>query len=99
MNDRTLAREWSRNHASMLRAERAVLAELLLSLAEFESRALHRDLGYATFFDYLHRELGLSRGMSHGRQVTVRSSTAPARRRGRSPSRSRRGRWLPGGPS
>ncbi len=55
-----------------LRAERAVLAELLLSLAEFKERSLYRDLGYATFFDYLHRELGPSRGMSHYRQVAVR---------------------------
>jgi hypothetical protein len=35
----------------MLRVERAVLADLLLSLAAFEARSLHRDLGYATFFD------------------------------------------------
>jgi hypothetical protein len=72
MNDPTTARDWSRKHATMLRAERAVLAELLLSLAAFEGRSLHRDLGYATFFDYLHRELGLSRGMSHYRHVAVR---------------------------
>jgi hypothetical protein len=59
MNDPTTAGDWSRKHATMLRAERAVLAELLLSLAAFEGRSLHR-------------ELGLSRGMSHYRHVAVR---------------------------
>ena len=66
------AREWSLRHAEFLRRERGCLADLLVSLAEFDRLALHRELGFATFFDYLHRELGLSRGSAHYRQVATR---------------------------
>jgi hypothetical protein len=66
------AREWSLRHAELLRAERGALADLLLSLAEFDRVAAYRELGYATFFDYLHRELRLSRGSAHYRQVATR---------------------------
>ena len=66
------AREWSLRHAELLRMERGALADLLLSLAQFDERALYRDLGFATFFDYLHRELRLSRGSAHYRQVATR---------------------------
>jgi 5-methylcytosine-specific restriction endonuclease McrA len=66
------AREWSLRHAELLRAERGALADLLLSLAEFDKLALYRDLGFATLFDYLHRELRLSRGSAHYRQVATR---------------------------
>jgi len=66
------AREWSLRHAELLRAERGALADLLLSLAEFDRVAAYRELGFATFFDYLHRELRLSRGSAHYRQVATR---------------------------
>ena len=66
------AREWTLRHAELLRTERAALADLLLSLAEFDGLAAYRELGYASLFDYLHRELGLSRGSAHYRQVATR---------------------------
>jgi hypothetical protein len=66
------AREWSLRHAELLRRERGALADLLLSLAEFDRLALHRELGFASLFDYLHRELRLSRGSAHYRQVATR---------------------------
>ena len=66
------AREWSLRHAELLRAERGALADLLVSLAQFDERALYRELGFATLFDYLHRELRLSRGSAHYRQVATR---------------------------
>jgi len=66
------AREWSLRHAELLRRERGALADLLLSLAEFDRQALYRDLGFATLFDYLHRELRLSRGSAHYRQAATR---------------------------
>jgi hypothetical protein len=59
------AREWSRRHAELLRTERGALADLLLSLAEFDRLAMYRELGFASLFDYLHRELRLSRGSAH----------------------------------
>ena len=66
------ARRASAHHASLLSTERSALADLLLSLSDFEERGLHRALGHATLFDYLHRTLGLSRGMAHYRMVAVR---------------------------
>ena len=65
-------REWSLRHAELLRAERGALADLLLSLADFDRVAAYRELGFATFFEYLHRELRLSRGSAHYRQVATR---------------------------
>ena len=66
------AREWSLRHAELLRRERCALADLLLSLAEFDRVSAYRELGFATLFDYLHRELHLSRGSAHYRQVATR---------------------------
>ena len=66
------AREWSLRHAELLHAERGALADLLLSLAEFDRVSAYRELGFATLFDYLHRELRLSRGSAHYRQVATR---------------------------
>jgi len=66
------AREWSLRHAGLLHAERGALADLLISLAEFDRLVAYRELGFATLFDYLHRELRLSRGSAHYRQVATR---------------------------
>ena len=66
------ARRLFEHHADLLRGERSCLAELLLSIADFEARALHRALGHATIFDYLHRGLRMSRGMAHYRMVASR---------------------------
>jgi hypothetical protein len=66
------AREWSLRIADLLRRERVALADVLLALAEFDRMALYRELGFATFFDYLHKELRLSRGAAHYRQVAAR---------------------------
>ncbi|HET8725709.1 MAG TPA: HNH endonuclease [Anaeromyxobacteraceae bacterium] len=59
-------------HAELLRTERTCLADLLLSIADFEQRGLHRALGYATIFQYLHRALSMSKGMAHYRMVGAR---------------------------
>jgi hypothetical protein len=66
------AREWSLRIADLLRQERVALAEVLLALAEFDRMAMYRELGFATFFDFLHKELGLSRGMAHYRLTATR---------------------------
>ena len=66
------ARRILHHHAAPFRAERSCLADLLLSVGEFEERGLHRALGYATIFDYLHRALSMSKGMSHYRMVGAR---------------------------
>ena len=66
------ARRISASHVHLLRIERSCLGDLLRSFAEFDDRGLHRALGHATFFDYLHRGLGLSKGVAHSRMVGAR---------------------------
>ena len=66
------AREWSLRIADLLRRERASVVDVLLALAEFDRLALYRQLGHASLFDFLHKELGLSRGMAHYRLVATR---------------------------
>jgi 5-methylcytosine-specific restriction endonuclease McrA len=66
------AREWSVRIADLVRRERASVVDVLLALAEFDRLAVYRQLGHASLFDYLHRELGLSRGMAHYRLTATR---------------------------
>jgi hypothetical protein len=59
-------------HSDLLRSERSCLADLLLSVGDFEHRGLHRVMGHAGIFEYLHRSLRMSRGMAHYRMVASR---------------------------
>ena len=47
------------------------MTDLLLALAEFDRQRLWLQLGHASLFDFLHRELGLSRGSAHYRKVAA----------------------------
>ena len=67
----TTANEYTVRLSALLRREHDSLADFLVELSEFDSRHLWRELGYANLFDYLHRELGLSRGASHYRRVAA----------------------------
>jgi len=71
-NELRAARRILHHHTDLLRIERSCVADLLLSIAEFEERGLHRALGHATLFDYLHRSLSMSKGMAHYRMVGAR---------------------------
>jgi 5-methylcytosine-specific restriction endonuclease McrA len=66
------AREWSLRIADLARRENCALVDLLLALAEFDRLAIYRQLGFASLFDFLHREVGLSRGSAYYRQVAAR---------------------------
>lgn len=48
------------------------MAEFLLALAQFDERRGWVDLGYSSFFDFLHRDLGLSKGAAHYRLTAAR---------------------------
>ncbi len=74
MNDThtSSARESSRHLADLLRREHGALADFLVALAEFDRTNAFRDLGFANLFDFLHRDLGLSRGAAHYRKVAAR---------------------------
>jgi hypothetical protein len=65
------ARESSRILAGLLRSEHGAMADILVALAEFDRQRLWLRLGFANLFDYLHRELGLSRGSAHYRKVAA----------------------------
>jgi hypothetical protein len=47
------------------------MTDFLLALAEFDRNRLWARLGHACLFDFLHRELGLSRGAAHYRKVAA----------------------------
>ena len=66
------AREWSLRIADLARREHCALVDLLLALAEFDRLGVYRQLGFPSLFDYLHREVGLSRGSACYRQVATR---------------------------
>ncbi len=66
------ARESTRHLADLLRREHAALADFLVALADFDRQRIWLRLGFATLFDFLHRELGLSRGAAHYRKVAAR---------------------------
>jgi hypothetical protein len=63
------ANEYTVRFSDLLRREHGALADFLVELATFDQRALWRDLGHASLFDYLHRALGLSRGAAYYRNV------------------------------
>jgi hypothetical protein len=66
------AREWSARITELALREHAALADLLLAIAEFDELAVYRQLGFSSLFDFLHREIGLSRGSAYYRQVGAR---------------------------
>jgi hypothetical protein len=69
MND---ARESSRRLAVLLRCEQGAMADFLVALADFDRQRLWVQLGHASVFYYLHRDLKLSKGAAHYRKVAAR---------------------------
>src|SRR5207248_8190102 len=67
MNARILATRL----ADLLRREQAAMAEFLVALSEFDRQRAWVDLGYPSLFDFLHRELGMSRGAAHYRKTAA----------------------------
>src|SRR5512133_1042701 len=57
----TNAHEFTLRLQDLLGRERVAQADFLLALAEFDRRTLWLELGYRSLFDFLHRELGLSK--------------------------------------
>ncbi len=67
----TNAHEFTRRLQDLLARERVAMADFLLAVADFDRRALWLELGYASLFDYLHRELGLSKASTFLRTRAV----------------------------
>jgi 5-methylcytosine-specific restriction endonuclease McrA len=68
MND---ARELSRRLAVLLRCEHGAMADFLVALADLDRQRLWVQLGHASVFYYLHRDLRLSKGAAHYRKVAA----------------------------
>jgi hypothetical protein len=67
----TNARELSNRLAELLQRERHALAAFLLALADFDRQRLWRDLGHASLFNFLRRDLGLSTGAAFYRKTAA----------------------------
>ena len=65
----TIARDLSAHLADLLRREHDAMADFLVALADFERRRLHVELGHASLFSFLHRDLGLSKGAAFYRKT------------------------------
>jgi hypothetical protein len=65
------AREETTRLADLLRRERHALSEFLVALAAFERERRWMELGYASLFDFLRRELGLSAGAAQYRKTAA----------------------------
>ena len=65
------ARELTANLAALLRREHEAMADFLVALADFDRRRAWAELGYASLFQFLHRELHLSLGAAHYRKVAA----------------------------
>jgi len=66
----TSARDSSRL-SDLLRREQSAMADFLVALADFDRKRLWVDLGHASLFSFLHRELGLSAGAAHYRKTAA----------------------------
>jgi hypothetical protein len=67
----TSARDLTSRLAVLLRNERAALADFLVALAAFDRERRWLELGYGSLFDFLHRELGLSKGAAFYRKTAA----------------------------
>jgi hypothetical protein len=67
----TTARDLAARLSDLLRREHGAMADFLVALADFDRRRLYLDLGHASLFSFLHRELGLSKGAAHFRKVAA----------------------------
>src|SRR5437868_11831414 len=67
----TNARLMANRLCDLLARERVAMAEFLVALAEFDSRKSWVELGHASLFYFLHRELGLSKGAAHYRKTAA----------------------------
>ena len=69
--DTTESRSFAARLADLLAHEHHAMADFLVALAEFDRRRGWLTLGYANFFDFLVRELGLARGTAHYRKTAA----------------------------
>ena len=57
--------------ADLLRIEHGAMADFLLALAAFDATRRWAELGHASLFAFLHRQLRLSKGAAYQRSVAA----------------------------
>src|SRR6266545_8344364 len=67
----TNARARSNHLAALLRNEQSAMADFLLDLADFDRHRLWEELGHASLFSFLRRELRLSAGAAQYRKTAA----------------------------
>jgi len=67
----TNARELSNRLAELLHQEHHALADFLVALADFDLERRWLELGHASLFNFLHRDLGLSKGAAYYRMTAA----------------------------
>jgi 5-methylcytosine-specific restriction endonuclease McrA len=67
----TSARELTAHLADLLRREHSAMADFLVALADFDRRRLWEELGHASLFSFLRRELRLSAGAAQYRKTAA----------------------------
>jgi hypothetical protein len=67
----TTAREFTHRLAALLDREHEALADFLVALTDFDERRLWAELGHASLFSFLHRELRLSKGAAAYRKTAA----------------------------
>jgi hypothetical protein len=65
------ARQQANDLLALLRRERDTLAEFLVALAQFDRERRWQDLGHASLFAFLVKDLGLSNGAAAYRRAAV----------------------------
>ena len=66
------ARQLTVHLADLLRQERGAMAEFLIALAAFDKERRWAELGHASLFSFLHRELGLAKDSAFQRMTAAR---------------------------
>lgn len=65
------ARAFTRELTDLLRREQSSMVDFLLALAAFDEQRLWAEMGFASLFDFLHRELKLSKSAAYYRSAAV----------------------------
>jgi hypothetical protein len=65
----TESRTFAARLADLLKHERHAMADFLVALAEFDYKRGWLELGFSNLFDFLHRDLGLSKGTAFYRKL------------------------------
>jgi hypothetical protein len=67
--DTTESRTFAARLADLLKHERHAMADFLVALAEFDRKRGWLELGFSNLFDFLHRDLDLSKGTAFYRKL------------------------------